>query len=79
MIFLKMGKYSDFQISPFQVEDAWRTLQFNRKTEKYCKEFIWFGGMLSQNYVQPSVWIFNHVSRVITWSLSNFRAPDLVK
>ena len=25
------------------------------------------------------VWVFNHVSRVITWSLFNLRAPNLVK
>ena len=37
-----MGKLSDFRIRSFQVVDAWRILQFNRKTEKYFKEFIWF-------------------------------------
>ena len=42
VIFLKMGKHSDFRISSFQAVDAWRILQFNRKTEKYFKEFIWF-------------------------------------
>ena len=30
-----MGKRRDFRISSFQVLDAWRILQFNRKTEKY--------------------------------------------
>ena len=30
-----MGKHSDFRISSFQVEDAWRILQFKRKTEKF--------------------------------------------
>ena len=35
-----MGKHSDFRISSLQVVDAWRILQFNRKTEKYFKEFI---------------------------------------
>ena len=29
--------------------------------------------------LQRFVWIFNHVSRVITWSLFNFRAPNLSK
>ena len=29
-----MGKHSDFRISSFQVVDAWRILQFKRKTEK---------------------------------------------
>ena len=33
--FLKMGKHSDFRISSFQVVDAWRILQFKRKTEKF--------------------------------------------
>ena len=42
VIFLKMGKHSDFRISSFQVVDAWRILQFKRKTEKYFKEFICF-------------------------------------
>ena len=50
VIFLKMGKHSNFQISSFQVVDVWRILQFNRKNEKYFKEFIWFWGTLSQNY-----------------------------
>ena len=30
-----MGKHSDFRISSFQVVDAWRILQFNRKNETY--------------------------------------------
>ena len=34
VIFLKMGKDSDFRISSFQVVDAGQILQFNRKTEK---------------------------------------------
>ena len=50
VIFLKMGKHSNFQISSLQVVDVWRILQFNRKNEKYFKEFIWFWGTLSQNY-----------------------------
>ena len=29
--------------------------------------------------LQNFVWLFNHVSRVITWSLFNLRAPNLVK
>ena len=29
--------------------------------------------------LQRFVWIFNHVSRVITLSLCNFRAPNLFK
>ena len=39
-----MGKRRNFRISSFQVVDALRILQFNRKTEKYFKFFIWFGG-----------------------------------
>ena len=35
LIFLKMGKHSDFRISSFQVVDAWRILQFKRKTENF--------------------------------------------
>ena len=42
VIFLKMGKHSDFRISSFQVVDVRRILQFNRRIEKYFKEFIWF-------------------------------------
>ena len=34
VIFLKTGEHSDFRISSFQVVDAWRILQFKRKTEK---------------------------------------------
>ena len=35
VIFLKMGKHSDFRISSFQVVDALRISQFKRKTEKF--------------------------------------------
>ena len=31
VIFLKMGKHSDFRITSSQVVDAWRILQFQRK------------------------------------------------
>ena len=65
-------KHSDFRISSFQVVDAWRISQFNRKTEKYFKRN-------AVTKLQTFVWIFNHVSRVITWSLFNFRAPNLSK
>ena len=37
VIFLKMGKHSDFLINSCQVIDAWRILQFNKKSEKYFK------------------------------------------
>ena len=47
VIFLKMGKHSDFRISSFQVVDAWRILQFNRKTEKYSNELIYMVFLLS--------------------------------
>ena len=36
-----MGKHSDFRISSFQVEGAWRILQFNRKTQKYLKKSLY--------------------------------------
>ena len=49
-VILKMAKHSDFRISSLLVVDALRILQFNRKTEKYRKEFIRFWGTLSQNY-----------------------------
>ena len=35
VISLKTGKHSDFRISSFQVVDAWRILQFKRKTENF--------------------------------------------
>ena len=38
----QMGKHSAFRIRSFQAVDPWQILQFNRKTEKYFKEFIWF-------------------------------------
>ena len=38
-----MDKHSDFRISSFRVVDAWPILQFNRKTEKYFKEFMVLG------------------------------------
>ena len=51
VLFLKMCKHSDFLISSFQVVDAWHILQWNRKTEKYFKEFIqlekWLGSAIT--------------------------------
>ena len=70
--------HSDFRISSFQVENAWRILQFNRKTEKYFKEFLRFWGD-AVTKLQTFVRIFNHVTRVITWCLFNFGAPNFVK
>ena len=42
-MFLKTVKHSDFRISSFQVVDAWRILQFKRKTE-ILKSLYGFGG-----------------------------------
>ena len=56
-----MGKHSDFRISSFHKSsiDAWRILQyFNRKMEKYFKEFIWFWGMLSEWHLYGSLTVF---------------------
>ena len=81
VIFPKMSKHSNFRISFLQVVDAWRILQFDRKTEKYFKDRLslyGFGGRYHK-IIETFVWIFNHVSRVITWSLFNLRAPNLVK
>ena len=66
-------------ISSFQIGDAWRILQFNRKTEKYFKEFIIMVLGDAVTKLQTFVRIFNHVLRAITWSLFNFGAPNLVK
>ena len=35
-----MSKHSDFLISSFQVIDAWRILQFKRKTEKVLRVYV---------------------------------------
>ena len=72
-----MGKHSDFRISSFQEVDAWRILKFKWKTEKYFKSLYGFGGRCYK--IRDIVWIFNHVSRVITCSLFDLRAPNLVK
>ena len=48
-----MGKHSDFRIRSFQVVDAWRILQFNRKTEKYFESLYgvsFVGGRLHVGY-----------------------------
>ena len=44
VIFLKIGKHSDFQISSFREVDAWWILISKWKTEKYFKSFYGFGG-----------------------------------
>ena len=72
VIFLKMGKHGDFRISSFQVVDAGRILQFNKKIKNILKSlYAGFGGRCHK--------ITDHVSTVITWSLFNFRAPNVVK
>ena len=48
MIFLKMGKHSNFRISSFQVVDARRILQFQRKTEKFQRVFMVFGDAVTK-------------------------------
>ena len=66
-----MGKHSDFRISSFRVVDAWRILQFNRKTEKYIKEFIWFGGTLSQNYRVNGLMRLGTLNKFELWFVQN--------
>ena len=58
VIFLKMGKHSDFRISSFQVEDAWRILQINRKTEKYFTEFMRIERWICKNRLRPKAFFF---------------------
>ena len=58
VIFLEMGKHSNFQISSLQVVDVWWILQFNRKTEKYFKEFIIMVLSDAVTKLQTFVWIF---------------------
>ena len=48
-----MGKHSDFRISSFQVAGTRKILQFNRKTEKHFKEFIWFWGTGNDQFLHP--------------------------
>ena len=75
-----MGKHSNSRISAFQVVDECRILHFNRKTEKYFKEFTWFGGTYAVTTLQAFVWIFNHVlsHNLIPVQLKS-TMPNLVK
>ena len=48
VIFLKMGKHSDFLLSSFQVVEAWRILQFKRKTEKFWRVYMVLGDAVTK-------------------------------
>ena len=50
---------------------------FRNITEITKKRRVYLGDAVIK--LQTFVWIFNHVSRVTTWSLFNLRGPDLVK
>ena len=50
---------------------------FRNITEITKKRRVYLGDAVTK--LQTFVWIFNHVSRVTTWSLFNLRAPNLVK
>ena len=65
VILFKMGKHSDFHLSFFQIADAWRDFA------------VVLGDAVSQ--LETFVWILNHISRCITWSLFTLKASYLVK
>ena len=48
VIFLKMGKHGDFRITSFLVVDAWRILQFQRKTEKNQRVYMALGDAVTK-------------------------------
>ena len=50
---------------------------FRNITEITKKRRVYLGDAVTK--LQTFVWIFNHVSRVTTWSLFILRAPNLVK
>ena len=82
VIFLKMGKHSDFRISSFQVVDAWRILQLNvclfeclRKRLKMAKDSsslvrTWKREGLN---IRPRLFL---IDRVSNWSCSPLTSAD---
>ena len=81
VILFKMSKHSDFHLIFFQIEGAWQDFTV---VTKLIKNFIWFFGVymvLGDAFLklETFVWILNHISRSITWSLFTLKASYLVK
>ena len=74
---LKMGKYSDFQLSFFRIEVAWRDFTLSQNWWKILRVYMVLGDALSK--LETFVWILNNISRFITWSLFTLKASYLFK
>ena len=79
LILFKMGKHSDFNLSFFQVvgNGIGRDFTVATKLTKILKVYIFLGDAVSK--LDTFVWILNHISTSITWSLFTQKASYFVK
>ena len=76
VIVFKMVKHSDFHLSFFQIEVAWRDFTVVTKRMKNFKSLYGLGDTVSK--LETFVWIFKQMSRSITSSLFILKVPNLV-
>ena len=67
VIHFKMGKHRDFYLRFFQLVGAWRDFTVVIKLITNLRVDMVFGDAVTK--LETFVWIFNHSSRSITWSL----------
>ncbi len=77
VILFKMGKYSDFQLSFFQIMGLWQDFTAVTKRIKNLRVYMVLADAGLQ--LETFVWIFNHVPRSITLFLFILKASNLVK
>ena len=69
---------SDFHLSFFQIVRAWRDFTVVTKLiKKMVRVYMVLGDAVSK--LETFVWIFNHISRSITWSLFTLKVSYSVK
>lgn len=76
VLLFKMGKHSDFNLTFFLIVDRWHYLFSCHKTDKKNKSLYGLGDAILD---VTFIWILNHVSKSITWSLFNLKSSNFVK
>ena len=74
---LKNGQTLIFHLSYFQIVGGWQYFTVVRKLNNIFKSLHSLRGCSLK--LDTFVWILNHVSRSITWSLFNLKESNLVK
>ena len=76
IIFINIGKQSDFHLNYFQIVGPWHDFPvFPNLIKKFWRVFMVLGNAASR--LQTFVWIFNYVLRSVTWSLFDLKPSNL--